>query len=269
VELSELHGAAIVSADAMTVYRGLDIGTAKPSAAARARVHHAAVDVVDPDGEFSVADFVEAFEQARSHSRHVLVVGGTPFYLSALIRPIADMPAANPEVRAELEGLADPHARLAEVDPARAAALHPNDRLRVVRALEVHALTGTTMTELHASGTYRPAVAATTAWMDTDDLDQRIEQRLRGMVAAGYVEEVSGLLEAGWDPSLKPLRAFGYRHLVEHVRGGLELDEALRRTARDTRRFARKQRTWSRGLNWQPVGPLEIREAARLEFDQE
>jgi tRNA dimethylallyltransferase len=253
----------------MTVYRGLDIGTAKPSAAVLARVPHAAVDVVDPDGEFSVADFIEAFEQARSLSPHVLVVGGTPFYLSALVRPIADMPAADPEVRAELEGLDDPHARLVEVDPERAAALHPNDRLRIVRALEVHLLSGKTMTELHAAGTCSPPVSATTVWMDTDELDERIERRLRDMLAAGYVAEVDGLLAAGWDPSLKPLRAFGYRHLVEHVRDGLDLDEALRRTGRDTRRFARKQRTWSRGLNWQPAGALEIREAARVEFGRE
>ena len=100
LELAERHGAAIVSADAMTVYRGMNIGTAKPSAEVLARVPHAAVNVVDPDGEFSVADFVEAFEQAQSQSTHVLVVGGTPFYLSALVRPIAEMPAADPAVRA-------------------------------------------------------------------------------------------------------------------------------------------------------------------------
>ena len=193
----------------------------------------------------------------------MMVVGGTPFYLQALVRPLAELPPPDPVVRARLDALDDPHARLAEVDPEAAARLHPNDRVRVVRALEVHALTGRSQSALHAEGPGRAAVEAVVAWLDGDDVNERIEARLGDMVARGYVEETRGILEAGWSPELKPLRSFSYRHLVEHLRGELDLDEALRRTSRDTRRFSRKQRTWARGLGWEARSVEEVRGLAR------
>ena len=269
VELSQTYGAAIVSADAMTVYRWMNIGTAKPSADILQEIPHGAVNVADPDEDFSVADFAAVFEDAQRANDHVLVVGGTPFYLSALVRPLADMPKADPAIRAQLETLESPHERLQQVDPQSAARLHPNDRMRVIRALEVHAISGLTMTQLHARGGRMSPVQASAVWLDTDALDERIEARLMAMVDAGYVDEVAGLLEAGWSSDLKPMRSFGYRHLVDHVQGEIDLDEALRRTGRDTRRFARKQRTWARGLGWSTSGRPEVLEAASRAFAQE
>lgn len=266
IEIAERWGAQVVSADAMTVYRGMDIGTAKPDKAVRARVPHACIDVRDPDGEFSVADFVAAFEAVSSTHENTLVVGGTPFYLSALVRPLADMPAADPEVRATLDALDDPHGRLAEIDPVTAARLHPNDRVRIMRALEVHAITGETLSALHAAGGRTQAVDAECMWLDPGDLDARIEHRLQAMVAAGYLDEVSGLLAAGWAPELKPMRSFAYRYMVACVQGEHDLDEAIRCTARDSRRFARKQRTWARGMGWAATEPAAVLASAQRAF---
>lgn len=265
-ELAETWGAALVSADAMTVYRGLDVGTAKPSLEERARVPTYGIDVCDLDEAFDVAAFLATVAEARAAHERVIVVGGTPFYLQALVRPMADLPPPDPAVRAELEALEDPHGRLAAVDPEAAARLHPNDRVRIVRALEVHALTGRTQTELHAEGPAEPPVPARIAWLDREDLAERIGRRLEEMVARGYVAETRGILAAGWSRELKPLRSFSYRHLVAHVLDGLDLDEALRRTARDTRRFSRKQRTWARGLGWSETSPEAVRRLAETLF---
>jgi tRNA dimethylallyltransferase len=267
MELADRWGAGIVSADAMTVYRGMDIGTAKPSREERARVPHACIDVREPDQDFSVADFVAAFEAASTGQRHTLVVGGTPFYLSALVRPLAAMPSSDAAVRAQLEALDDPHSQLREVDPAAAQRLHPNDRMRVIRALEVHALSGQTLTDLHALGGRTEPVAAECVWMDRDGLAERVDGRLSQMVEAGYVDEVRALLTAGWGAELKPMRAFAYRHMVACVVGELALDEALRLTARDTWQFARKQRTWARGMSWEPADASAAREAAKRAFN--
>ena len=249
-------GAALVSADAMLVYRGMDIGTAKPSRAALRSFPHAAVDVRDPDQDWTVMDFLEAVEQAKQAHDRVLVVGGTPFYLAALVRPLTRLPAADPALRAALEALPDPHAALQAVDPVSAARLHPNDRLRVVRALEIHALTGRPMSAIFAEDQARRAGegrALAVAWLDRDpaELKARIALRLERMMATGYLDEVRSLLQAGYTRDLKPMRSLGYRHLTEHLLDGLPLDEALRRTLRDTGTLARKQRTWARGMGWQ------------------
>lgn len=261
-ELALAWDAALVSADAMTVYRGLDIGTAKPSPEERAAVPTYAIDVCELDEAFDVAAFLETVAEARAAHERVIVVGGTPFYLQALVRPMAELPAPDPAVRAALEALPDPHGRLAHVDPAAAARLHPNDRVRVIRALEVHALTGRTQTELHAEGPAVPPVPSRVVWLDREDVAERIALRLQQMVARGYVEETRRVLAAGWDRELKPLRSFSYKHLVAHVLDGLSLEEALRRTDRDTRRFSRKQRTWARGLGWTATTADSVRRLA-------
>jgi tRNA dimethylallyltransferase len=262
VELAAEHGAVVVSADAMTVYRGLDVGTAKPTRAERERVQHYGIDVVDPDEPFSVADFVALVEQVRTQHDRVIVAGGTPFYLRALVQPLARLPPADPELRAQLERLPDLHGALAAVDPDSAARLHPNDHVRIVRALEVHRLTGQTLTALHAEGAARPPLHDAMAWLDRDGLRPRIAARLGQMLEQGYIEELQSALQRGVSRDARPLRSFSYRHLVDHLDGALTLDEALRRTERDTWRLARKQRTWARGMGWEPVGPKEARRAA-------
>ncbi len=272
LQVACLWGAALVSADAMLVYRGMDIGTAKPSAAVLRRFPHACVDVRDPDQEWSVTDFVAAFEEARGAHERVVVVGGTPFYLSALVRPLTPLPSADPALRLHLESLPNPHARLAEVDPVTAARLHPNDRLRVVRALEVFELTGRPMSEIFAEDRARHERAAsmTVAWLDreTEDLHMRIHMRLEQMMARGYLDEVRALLERGYGPELKPMKSLGYKHLAEHLLSGLPLDEAVRRTERDTRTLARKQRTWARGLGWTGTDRAGVLARARELFGE-
>lgn len=261
LELAGRHPLALVSADAMQVYRGMDIGTAKPSPEVLAAFPHACVDVREPDQDFSVADFLEAVALARTRADRVLVVGGTPFWLQALVRPLADLPPGDPALRAELEALPDPHARLAEVDPVSAARLHKNDRVRIIRALEVQASRGRPMSELWAEGPRAPAPDVQVAWLDRAELRPRIGQRLEAMMAQGYLEEVRGLLDRGLG-DCKPMKSLGYRHLGQHLRGELPLDEALRRTERDTWRLARKQRTWARGLGWAAMEEGQVRAAA-------
>jgi len=250
LQVAQRYGAVIVSADAMTVYRYMDIGTAKPEPQILARHPHRCIDVRDPDEEFTVGDFVDAVEQAQREHENVVIAGGTPFYLAALVRPHAPMPQSDPVLRAELEALEDPHAQLAEVDPESAQRLHPNDRVRVVRALEVFRLTKTPMSVLQRRPPARPPLAAEVIWLDREGLRARIDARLASMLEAGYRDEVDALLTAGWGHELKPMKSFAYRHLVAHLREDLALDEAIRRTARDTWRLARKQRTWARGMGW-------------------
>lgn len=259
LELADRYGAALVSADAMQVYRGMDIGTAKPAPAVRAAFPHACMDVREVDQDYSVADFVDEVHAARARAERVLVVGGTPFWLAALVRPLAALPPGDPVVRARLEALEDPWRRLQEVDPTSAARLHPHDRVRVVRALEVHAITGRPMSALWEEGPRHPPLPVTVAWLDRLDLRERIDRRLSNMMEEGYLDEVRALHARGFGPQHKPMRSLGYKHLGEHLRGLLPLDEAIRRTARDSWTLARKQRTWARGLGWPGLDEAGVR----------
>jgi tRNA dimethylallyltransferase len=262
--------AVIVSADAMQVYRGMDIGTGKATAAERAQVPHFGLDVVDPDQSFDAADFVGLADEVVATHERVVVVGGTALYLRALVRGLVPTPPVDPALRATLEALPDLHAELAAVDPALAARLHRNDRVRLVRGLEVFRQTGLRLSELQAEHALAPdRLHAVGLWLDRTDLDERIDARVHAMIEQGYVDEVRGLLEAGYPRTLKPMMSLGYRHLCDHVLDGLELGEAVRRTQRDTRRFARKQRTWSRQLPWPAAvgaGADEVLRAAERAF---
>ena len=252
--VAEAYGAVLLSADAMQVFIGMDIGTASPSPEERARVPHLGVDVVQPTERFSAADFIRIGDEALATGRPVIAVGGTALYLRALVRGLAPTPEVDPEVRAAVEALADPHAELERVDPPLAARLHPNDRKRIVRGLEVHRQTGRTLSSLQAEHAATPdRVRVTGVWLDRADLDARIDERVHRMLDAGYLDEVRALLDRGVPRDARPMRTLGYRHLCDHLLDALELDEALRRTARDTRRFARKQRTWRRHLGFPEV----------------
>lgn len=249
IAVAERYGAIVVSADAMQVYRGLDIGTAKATAAERARAVHVGIDVVDPDEPFDAADFVALAEGAIAEHPRIIVCGGTSLYVRSLLRGLVATPPVDPTLRAEIEALPDLHAELAAVDPALAARLHPHDHLRIVRGIEVFRASGTRLSDLHAAHAQAPdRVIAVGLWLDRVDLDARIDQRVVGMIDAGYADEVRGLLERGCSRDLKPMQSLGYRHLCDHLIDGLPLDEAIRRTQRDTRCFARKQRNWMRSL---------------------
>jgi tRNA dimethylallyltransferase len=268
--VAKAYGAVIVSADAMQVYRGMDIGTAKVTPEERARAPHLAVDVVDPDQPFDASDFLTIADQAIAGDRPVVVAGGTGFYLHALLRGLVQTPKVDPALRAELEQDPCLYARLVELDPVLAARLHPHDRVRLVRGVEVFLQLGRRLSDLHAEHAAAPdRVRAIGLHLDRDDLDQRIDGRVQAMMEAGYLDEVRGLLAAGFGPTLKPLQSLGYRHLTEHLLHGLPLDEAVARTQRDTRRFARKQRTWMNTLRFPVVRTEHIAralQAAALAF---
>ena len=266
LQIAQEFRAVIVSADAMTVYRGLDIGTAKPTQAERESVPHFGIDERNIDEDFDVSCFVDMVDKTIEEQERVIIAGGTTFWLSALLRPLAELPPANPDVRNALNQLDDPHRVLSEVDPATASRLHPNDRVRVIRALEVFEVTGRTQTQLHADGPKRPPISAEVVFLDRPDSHERIENRLGQMLESGYVGEVQGILAAGWQASAKPLKSFAYRHMVEHCVEGLPLDEAIRRTARDTRHYAKKQRTWARNLGWEAMGADDALNVARKAF---
>ncbi|MFZ5480311.1 MAG: tRNA (adenosine(37)-N6)-dimethylallyltransferase MiaA [Myxococcota bacterium] len=252
VEIAERFGGVVVSMDAMQVYRGMDVGTAKVSPEVRARVPHFLLDVRDPDEDFSAADFVRETEAVVASGRPVVICGGTVFYLRAWVRGLVPAPPVDPALRATLEALDDPHARLREVDPVLAARLHPNDRVRIVRGLEIHALTGRPLSDLHAVAP--PRREAEVVWVDRDDLYARVDARVEAMMAAGYLDEVRALLAKGYGRERKPMQSLGYRHLADHLAGEIPLEEAVRRTRRDTRNYARKQRSFLRGLGYAPGG---------------
>lgn len=242
-------GATVVSADAMQVHRGMDIGTAKATPEERALAPHVGLDVVDPDEPFDARDFVRLADAAVAAGGPVILCGGTSLYLRSFVRGLVETPSVDPALRAELEADPDLYARLERVDPALAARLHPNDRVRLVRGVEVFLQTGERLSDLQAAHAARPdRVRAVGLRLDRADLDARIDARVHRMIDEGYVDEVRGLLDAGYARTLKPMQSLGYRHLADHLLDGLPLDEAIRRTQRDSRRFARKQRTWANAL---------------------
>lgn len=250
--LAEALPAAILSVDSMQVYRGFDIGTAKPSADERARVTHFGLDLCAPHERFSAGAFVDyARDVIDGHDGPVLAVGGTGLYLRALLHGIGPEAPADDALRARLreDEDADPgamHRRLAQVDPDAAARLHPNDRVRCERALEVFLLTGETISSWHARhegaspfdslllGIRRPR----------DELRARIGARIHAMFAAGWVDEVRRLLAAGVTEDMTPMVALGYRDIVAHLRGEVTEEEAIERIERASWRFAKRQTTW-------------------------
>ncbi|MCB9797564.1 MAG: tRNA (adenosine(37)-N6)-dimethylallyltransferase MiaA [Alphaproteobacteria bacterium] len=254
--------AELVSADAMQVYRGMDIGTGKPSPEELAAYPHHCVDIREPTEPYNAADFAADADAVIAGGRPVVVVGGTGFYLRALLLGFAPAPSGDAALRAELEALPDPHGELARVDPELAAALHPNDLVRVVRGLEVFRLTGTPLSVLHRTHALSERHPATRLWLDHPELNARIDARVIDMMQRGYLDEVRGLLDRGVSADAKPMRSLGYRWMSAAILEGLELEEAVRRTQRDTRRFARKQRGMLRAIGG--FEPIDARDIARV-----
>ncbi|MFH1466397.1 MAG: tRNA (adenosine(37)-N6)-dimethylallyltransferase MiaA [Pseudomonadota bacterium] len=246
IHVAHRWGARIVSADAMQVYRGMDIGTGKAHPAILRLFPHACVDVRDLDAPFSAMDFAAEAERVIAEGQPVVIAGGTVFYLRALLYGLVEAPSADRALRAHLEALEDPWSELQRVDPALAARLHPHDRVRIVRGLEVHALTGRPLSALHAEDRQAPRLPHRVLWLDRQDLRERMDLRVARMMARGYLAEVRHLLEFDWSRDLKPMQSLGYRHLADHLLDGLPLEEAVWRTRRDTWRFAKKQRGWAR-----------------------
>ncbi len=262
--VARLVGAELLSVDSMQVYRGMDVGTAKPAAAERAAVRHHLIDVVDPNEPFTVARFVEMADAtiAGAVERKVplIATGGTPLYYKALFDGLFGGPGADEDVRRRLRehSNAELHRQLAAVDPPAAARIHLNDSRRLIRALEVHELTGQPISALQtdwASPSRRhEAVWVGLAW-DKEALNRRINARVKAMVAGGWVEEVRGLIARYGTLSPTAAEATGYCELIEHVQGKLPLDEAVERIKIATRQLARRQMKWFRrfpGVTWLP-----------------
>ena len=255
VELAEQIGAEIISADSRLLYRGMDVGTAKPSPELRRRVAHHLIDVADPEQVWSLADYRQAALQAiqEVHGRRKLpvLVGGTGQYITAILEGWSPpMGAADPVMRRELEafavehGPAGLHRRLQQVDPARAAALDPRNVRRVVRALEVYQLTGRPASELQGQS----APEFRSLWLGLSlprpVLYRRIDDRIRRMLQGGLLDEVRSLLERGLTPDHPSMSAIGYRQVAEHLLGEKTLVEAEAEMRRLTRKFIRRQANW-------------------------
>jgi tRNA dimethylallyltransferase len=274
------QAAEIVSVDSAQVYRGMDIGTAKPDAAARAAVPHHLLDLLDPAETYSAARFAgdacTAISAIRARGHLPVLVGGTLLYYRALLDGLSALPSADQELRRAIEaeaaaiGWEAMHARLAQIDPATAARLHPNDAQRVGRALEVFTLSGEPLSRHHAQP-LRPVVDGPILRLavmprDRTELGARIEQRLQRMMADGFVDEVAALRERGdLHPALPSMRAVGYRQIWACLEGEYDCDEALRRCIYATRQYAKRQLTWLRGdPRWQVVDATEPLELERV-----
>jgi tRNA dimethylallyltransferase len=246
----------IVNADSMQVYRFMDIGTAKPTASERAEIPHHLIDVADPDEPYNAGRYVSDAEKAVadivSRGKVPMVVGGTGMYIRALLRGLDPLPS-DPEVRRAIarrwdeEGGAALHAELARTDPETAATVHPSDRVRVVRALEISAVAGIPASRARgrwaaAPGRYRSLFLA--LWPDRAALYGRIDARTEGMFRGRLLNEVRDLLGRGYGRDLKPMGGLGYRQAVSHLLDRLPLADAIEATKRDTRRYAKRQLTW-------------------------
>ena len=271
VRLAERAPVEIVSVDSALVYRGLDIGTAKPAAELRARIPHHLIDICDPTESYSagrfVADALSTIRTIHARRRVPLLVGGTMLYLRALFHGLAELPTGAPELRAELDahaarlGWPALHAELAKLDPQAAARIATNDRQRIQRALEVCYATGQTISQLQR-GTVSPLAGwPLRYWVlahhDRAVLHERLASRFTAMMAAGFLDEVRTLRDR---PDLTPhhpaMRAVGYRQLWAHLDGDYDLTEAVRRGIAATRQLAKRQLTWIRSEKLaQPLDP--------------
>lgn len=277
-ELARRIGGEIISVDSRQVYRYLDVGTDKISPAERKVVLHHLIDVADPDEVFTVADFLgqtlSAIERIRARGRVPLLVGGTPLYYKALEGNLLSESLPKDEsLRRELEAVAESegsealHKRLALVDRASAEKIHPNDRIRLVRALEIYTLTGRSATDIYAEQKKIDGALDLFYFGITSPrslLYERIEKRVAEQFHSGYPEEVRWLLDNGYARTLPALQGFGYRELVDYLDGKISFDEALAGDIRATKAFSRRQMTWFRQFSpilWYDLSDISAEEA--------
>ena len=272
ISLAKKLNAEIISADSMQVYRGMDIGTAKPSAFQLKDVPHHLINILDLDKTFSVAQFKGAAERiiddVRSRSRIPLVVGGTGLYVKSLTEGIFKGPSADWDFRAELQeeknryGLGRLYERLREIDPQSAGKIKAGDMRRIVRALEVHHLTGRLISELQIEWNSSHAdITAIGLDMERRLLNERINKRVDEMFSQGLLEETKKLIESGIESNRTAMQAIGYKEIIGHIRGKYSIDEARELLKRNSRRYAKRQLTWFRKdsrIKWFDVGGIEF-----------
>lgn len=280
LELARELDAEIISLDSMAVYRGMNIGTAKPTLEQQAQVPHHLIDIRDPHEQFSVSEYLQeasrVIREIQSRGRQVLFVGGTPLYLKAMLRGIVTGPPADPafrkQVQQEIEqvGIDALFERLAQVDPLSAAKLHRHDVRRIIRALEVYKLTGQPISHVQFQfDEPRRDVDFRVFVLDwpRSELHRRINRRVQNMFAEGLLDEVAGLLAQFGELGRTASQAVGYREVLRSLAGETTPEEALEQTQARTRQFAKRQLTWFRGLQecrWQAMTPdLTAVEVAR------
>ena len=274
LELAEKIGAEIISLDSMALYQGMDIGTAKPTAADRARVPHHLLDLVPPTEDFSLSQYIDAAHDAvadiRKRGKEVLFVGGTPLYLKSLLRGVYQGPPADWEFRRQIDeelqlvGIEALHQRLAMLDPLLAAKLHPHDKRRIIRALEVFRQTGQPLSHQQVQfdeGRSAERCRVFSLFWERTELHRRIEARVESMFAVGLVDEVRGLLSRFGRLSRTAGQAVGYREVMEFLDAQssetpIPLAACQERVTTRTRQFARRQETWYRALSEITFVPL-------------
>ncbi len=257
LQLAHTLDAEIVNADSMQIYRRLDIGTAKPSPRQQLEIRHHLIDIVEPDQPFSAADFADAADAAirdiLSRGKRIIVVGGTGLYIRALIHGLVDSPSGGEDLRQALQDEAAKAGKKAMleklrlVDPELAATLHPNNLLRIIRALEVYRLSGIPLSRYqqeHAFAGRRYDTLQIGIKADRGLLYERIEERVEQMLAAGLEEEVRGVMAAGFGRNLKSMRSIGYKETAACLAGEISAEEAFRLIKRNTRHYAKRQMTW-------------------------
>jgi tRNA dimethylallyltransferase len=282
VRLAKMLDTDVLTADSRQVYRDMDIGTDKPSMAERQGVAHELIDLVRPDEAFNAGLFrrhaLAQVERLYADRRIPLVVGGTGLYIRVLLHGLWPGPAADPLLRQRLEREAHDHSggylhgKLAAVDPVLAARLHPHDEVKIIRALEVHALSGQPLSEAHWQHAFResPFTALLIGLIrDRDALYARIEARVEGQLQRGLLSETRWLLNCGYGPDLGSMKGLGYRQMVGYLTGQYSYEEAVRVLKRDTRHFAKRQLTWFRkepDMTWLSIPDSEPAErtAARV-----
>ncbi len=272
-DLAQSLGAEIISIDSMKVYRRMDIGTAKPPQEVRQRVKYHLIDIVEPSDSFSVGAFreaaLEAMKQIKSRNMPVIAVGGTALYIKALLYGLFEGPGTNQQIRAELkaraqaQGLAELHRELTKIDPIAAERINPNDSKRIIRALEVHQLTGKPISSLQKQWDKQETKHDWTIIglrREKTEESKRINSRVKNIIAAGFVDEVKSLLAEEKPLSKQARCAIGYAEIIEYLNGEISLEEATELIKKNTRRLAKNQRTWFKtfkNVHWLDIEPDE------------
>ena len=273
VEVAKAFETEVLTADSRQVYRGMDVGTDKPTPEERQGVPHRLIDLVNPDESFNVGLYrrqaLDEIERLYRDSRLPLVVGGTGLYVRTLLKGLCDAPPTDPIVRGALQqevkdfGHDRLYARLVAVDPVVAARLHPRDESKVIRALEVHQVSGRRMSEYQQEHGFaeRPFSALIIGLnRDRDALYRRIEERIDWQLAHGLIEETKQLLARGYRRDSAAMKSLGYRQVAEHLACEYDATEMVRRFKRDTRHYSKRQMTWFRkepGIQWLTIGESE------------
>ena len=271
LELANESGGEIISADSVQFYRGLDIGSAKPTGEQRRQVPHHLIDVLDPDQDYSAAAFRDQADKIiqglHRRTTPIFVVGGTGLYLKVLTRGLFHGPGGDPHLRsilrhrAETEGEGALHRELLHCDPEAASRIHSHDTFRLIRALEVYHLSRRPISEFQREHEFREnpyQVLKIGLQREREELYRRVESRVEEMMAKGWLEEVRTLLERGYSRGLKSMQSLGYKRLVAHLKGETDRAHAVHLIKQDTRRFAKRQITWFKSdpdIRWVPASP--------------